>query len=217
MGSLMPSGAVTAPTIEQFSRSAPDRAAFWTWFSEEIAPMGVDGLDDDTLIGQIDAQLRQVHQDLGFELWGPEDGIVHFVISADGLMPLFEEVIELVRSAPDLPGWEIVAFRPRRPVSAKIQALDTVISGDQIWYNFEPEDGRLRLALFIDGDEAGNWDMMCAATGVLLEMALGEFDAATMIARLEYCPLTPEIQSLGLKPLRDLADDVDRFFGTTLN
>lgn len=217
MGSLMPSGAIAAPTIEQFTRSAPNRTAFWTWFSDEIAPMGVDGLDDDKIISQIEAQLRRVHPDLGFELWGPDDGIVHFVISADGLMPLFEEVIELVRSAPDLQGWEIVAFRPRRPVTAKIQARDTVISGDQIWYNFEPDNGRLRLALFIEGDEAGNWDMMCAATGVLLEMALGEFDAATMISRLEYCPLTPEIRDLSLKPLSDLADDVDRYFGTALN
>jgi hypothetical protein len=213
MGRLMPSGAVPAPTIEHFSHSAPNRGAFWAWFSNEIAPKGVDGLDDDSLIGQIDAQLRLVHPDLGFELWGPDDGVVHFVISADGLLPLFEEVIELVRCAPEMSGWEIVAFRPRRPVAAKIQALDTVISGEQVWYDFEPEDGRLRLALFIDGDHSDNWDMMCAATGVLLEMALGEFDAATMIARLEYCPLTPEIRSLGLKPLRDLADDVDRYFG----
>jgi len=217
MGSLMPSGAVAAPTIEQFSRSAPNRAAFWRWFSEEIAPKGADGLDDDTLIGEIDSQLRLVHPDLAFELWGPDDGVVQFVISADGLTPLFDEVIELVRGAPDLWGWEIVAFRPRRPVTARIQAQDTEISGDQIWYNFEPEDGRLRLALFIDGGEVGNWDMMCAATGVLLEMALGEFDAATMISRLEYCPLTPEIQSLGVKPLSYLAEDVDRFFATTLN
>ena len=48
--------------------------------------------------------------------------------------------------------------------------------------------------------------------GVLLEMALGEFDAATLIGRLEYCPLTPEIRALGVRPLRDLAADVDQFF-----
>jgi hypothetical protein len=195
------------------SKAAGD--AFWAWFAETIAPLGVGGLDDDGIVARIDAEFGKLYPDLAFELWGPDDGTVDFVISADGQTLLFQKVLELVRSAPTMPGWRVVAFRPRRSVKARISAMGHQLSGDQIWYHCEPENGRLRVSLFVEDLRDDNWDIMCATSCVLLDMALGEFDAATKIAALEHYPLNDETRTLAPKPLAQLPAELDRYFADT--
>ena len=125
-------GNLTQPSLLKSLRSrskatpAPPKKSgnpFWAWFAETIAPLGVGGLDDDDIVARIDAEFGEAYPDLAFELWGPDDGMVDFVISADGQTPLFQQVLELVRSAPRMPGWRVVAFRPRRSVKARISAM----------------------------------------------------------------------------------------------
>jgi len=192
-------------------------AAFWAWFARTIAPLGAAGLDDDGIVGRIDAEFSKLHPDLAFELWGPDGDTVDFVISADGQTPLFDEVLDLVRSAPAMPGWRVVAFRPRRSVKARVSAMGHQLSGDQIRYRCEPENGRLRVALFVEDLNDDNWDIMCATSCVLLDMALGEFDAATKIAALEHYPLNDETRRLAPKPLAQLPAELDRFFAGTVH
>jgi len=190
---------------------------FWAWFMEVIASLGADGLDQDDIVARIDAEFSKVHPDLAFELWGPDGDMVDFVISADGQTELFSEVLDVVRSAPRIPGWRVVAFRPRRSIRARVSAMGYQLSGDQIWYHAEPEDGRLRVSLFVEDIDDDNWDILCATSCVLLDMALGEFDAATKIAALEHYPLNEETRTLAPKPLAQLPDELDAFFGETLH
>ena len=113
--------------------------------------------------------------------------------------------------------WQVVAFRPRRSVGARIKARDIELSGDQIWYRWEPTADRMRLALFIESLSDENADMMCAASYVLLDMALGEYDAATKIASVEHYPLTAETIGPALRPLRELARDIDQYFAGSIH
>jgi len=191
--------------------------AFWSWFIETIAPLGADGLDQDDIVARIDAEFAKVYPDLAFELWGPDGDMIDFVISADGRTELFDDVLAAVRGAPKVPGWRIVAFRPRRSIRARVSAMGHQLSGDQIWYHCEPEDGRLRVALFVEELNDANWDVLCATSCVLLDMALGEFDAATKIASLEHYPLNDETRVLAPKPLAQLPGELDRFFAATLH
>lgn len=194
------------------ARLKADVAPFWAWFAETIAPMGTEGLDDDGIVARIDAEFSKHYPDLAFELWGPDGDMVDFVISADGQTPLFDEVVDVVRGAPRIPGWRVMAFRPRRSVKARVSAMGHQLSGDQIRYCCEPENGRLRVALFVEDLNEDNWDILCATSCVLLDMALGEFDAATKIAGLEHYPLNDETRRLAPKPLAQLPDELDRFF-----
>lgn len=209
------------PKTQQKQRkasSARSKAAcnpFWAWFAETIAPLGVGGLDDDGIVARIDAEFGKLYPELAFELWGPDGDTVDFVISADGQTPLFQDVLELVRSAPRMPGWRVVAFRPRRSVKARVSAMGHQLSGDQIWYHCEPENGRLRVSLFVEDLRDDNWDILCATSCVLLDMALGEFDAATKIAALEHYPLNDETRTLAPKPLAQLPAELDRYFAAT--
>lgn len=217
-------GNLTQPSLlkplrkQRRASSARAKAAgnpFWNWFAETIAPLGVDGLDDDDIVARIDARFGKMYPDLAFELWGPDDGTVDFVVSADGQTLLFHKVLELVRSAPKMPGWRVLAFRPRRSVKARISAMGHQLSGDQIWYRCEPENGRMRVALFVEDLRADNWDILCATSCVLLDMAVGEFDAATKIAALEHYPLNDETRTLAPKPLAQLPAELDRYFAAT--
>lgn len=198
-------------------RSKAPQNPFWTWFAETIAPLGADGLDEENIVARIDERFRETYPDLAFELWGPDGDMVDFVISADGRTELFSEVLEAVRSAPRIPGWRVVAFRPRRSIRARVTAMGHQLSGDQIWYHCEPEDGRLRVSLFVEELNDDNWDVLCATSCVLLDMALGEFDAATKIAGLEHYPMNEETRTLAPKPLAQLPDELDRFFAETLH
>lgn len=195
----------------------PAQHPFWGWFIRTIAPLGAAGLDEDDIVARIDAEFSKYHPDLAFELWGPDGDTVDFVISADGRTELFGEVLDVVRSAPRIPGWRIVAFRPRRSIRARVSAMGHQLSGDQIWYHCEPEDGRLRVSLFVEDIDDDNWDILCASACVLLDMALGEFDAATKIAALEHYPMNDETRTLAPKPLAQLADEIDRIFAETLH
>ena len=194
------------------ARPKAARNPFWAWFAETIAPLGAAGLDDDGIVARIDAEFSKHYPDLAFELWGPDGDMVDFVISADGQTPLFDAVLDAVRGAPRMPGWRVVAFRPRRSVKARVSAMGHQLSGDQIRYRCEPENGRLRVALFVENLDEDNWDILCATSCVLLDMALGEFDAATKIAALEHYPLNDETRQLAPKPLAQLPDELDRFF-----
>ncbi len=219
-------GNVTQPSLLKASHKQRKASArrpkagvegFWAWFAETIAPLGADGLDQDDIVARIDAEFAKVYPDLAFELWGPDGDMVDFVISADGRTELFTEVLNAVRAAPKIPGWRIVAFRPRRSIRARVSAMGHQLSGDQIWYRCEPEDGRLRIALFVEELNDDNWDVLCATSCVLLDMALGEFDAATKIAALEHYPLNDETRGLAPKPLAQLPGELDRFFAETLH
>ncbi|MCG8548709.1 MAG: hypothetical protein MJE12_31290 [Alphaproteobacteria bacterium] len=218
MGSLtQPRLVGGTPDIKPAVGNDVARRLFWDWFAETIAPDGAARLEDDSTVVEIADRLQSVHPDLSFELWGPEGDAVQFVISADGLLPLFPEVLALVRSAPSMEHWQVVAFRPRRSVGARIKARDIELSGDQIWYRWEPMADRMRLALFIESLSDDNADMMCAASYVLLDMALGEYDAATKIASVEHYPLTSETMGPALRPLRELAQDIDQFFAGSVH
>jgi hypothetical protein len=202
-------------TRKALARSAQD--PFWTWFIDTIAPLGPEGLDEDDIVARIDAEFSKTYPDLAFELWGPDGGEVDFVISADGRTELFAEVLDAVRGAPRIPGWRIVAFRPRRSIRARVSAMGHQLSGDQVWYHCEPEDGRLRVSLFVEDIDDDNWDILCATSCVLLDMALGEFDAATKIASLEHYPMNEETRVLEPKPLAQLPEELDAFFAETLH
>jgi len=219
-------GKVTQPSLLKASRQQrkasarrpnAGAAAFWSWFADTIAPLGADGLDQDDIVARIDAEFAKVYPDLAFELWGPDGDIVDFVISADGRTELFADVLDAVHAAPKIPGWRVVAFRPRRSIRARVSAMGHQLSGDQIWYRCEPEDGRLRVALFVEELTDENWDILCATSCVLLDMALGEFDAATKIAALEHYPLNRETRRLPLKPLAQLPDELDRFYAAAVH
>src|ERR1700733_10250810 len=89
---------------------------FWKWFIKNQEAIYHFEDDQETIFGQLSEKLKAINANLAFE-FSPvrKDGTREFCISADGVKASFPDVIALVEKAPDLPSWEIYAFRQRVP------------------------------------------------------------------------------------------------------
>jgi hypothetical protein len=97
-------------------RERPPPEEFWSWFAANAERMrrthpellvrdpGLRGALDRYQAGLIpEFHAREV------------EGRRQIIISADGDRDLFPAVETLVAAAPDIPGWRVIAFRPREP------------------------------------------------------------------------------------------------------
>ncbi len=65
----------------------------------------------DALLDELQGQIHYVHPELWFEVGGHPRGPRELVVTAEGKVEIFPWVQDLVRAAPRIPGWEIIAFK----------------------------------------------------------------------------------------------------------
>lgn len=201
-------------------RSGEDQSresAFWVWFRENL-PL-LEGFNDqrDLVVERMREQLDLVHHGLTFELGQSSDGTFEFIVSADGVRERFPQVIRLVKAAPGIEGWRVLAFRPRSGTEQELNFAGVRMTSERLWYRLEEEDGAPGLVLFIDGLDEEEEDVVMGAVFIMLDMALGEYDVETKLGFIEPHPLPLNPEQLGLRPFHELPDDIDRFFGDTLH
>src|SRR5262249_46490193 len=122
----------------------PAHVRFWQWFKNNGARLR------DIMYGQDTApredasdELRQAVEEAGEEAVlefgpAPEGGPRSLIVSADGRPERVDAVKDFVASAPELPGWEVVAFRPRMEIG---DSIEIVLEGERVG----PEDIRFRV------------------------------------------------------------------------
>lgn len=120
-----------------------------------------------------------------------------FVISPDGepeLLPVAEKIVAM---APEVPGWEILAARPARPISEfSIESDGRTIQVDPkrwryVLYKFS--DGVFDIVLAQDGLEGVSEAERYAAAFIFLDGALGEARRMHLIRDVEVAAmLSPE-------------------------
>src|SRR5262245_60068648 len=100
-------------------RPDPDQARFWEWFEQNgdrlrTAVFGPQQTARDAALAELGNAIAAVTPGLILEFDGPADARPRrLIVSADGKPEHVEAVKDLVASAPVLPGWQVVAFRPR--------------------------------------------------------------------------------------------------------
>jgi len=87
---------------------------FWNWFQKNEDSIFNFEKDQETIFSNLQSALHKVNQNLTFEFSRVKDNKREFVISADGLKSAFSAVESLFTSAPVLPRWIFIKFRPRR-------------------------------------------------------------------------------------------------------
>ena len=95
--------------------SATQPQNFWVWFQENRGFLESYATNTQAVTRALGGRLQNVDRGLTYELGQAADGVYEFIVSANGIRDVFPEVIRLVRAAPKIEGWRIVAFRPRRP------------------------------------------------------------------------------------------------------
>src|SRR5882724_2507163 len=126
---------------------SPAQQQFWNWFrdnGERLRSLMYSG-DEEARDAAV-AELRQAGEaaapNLVLEVArAASPGEPHSrVVSADGHADRADAVKDFAATAPELPGWKVIAFRPRMPIgdSLEIAIEDERIGPDDIWFRVEP-------------------------------------------------------------------------------
>jgi uncharacterized protein DUF695 len=193
------------------------RARFWEWFrdnGDRLRDLMYGGDQDarEAASAELREAVEPVQPGLVLEFGpSPEGGPRQLVVSADGRPERVNAVKEFVASAPALPGWAVVAFRPRMPIGDSIEIAlggETVGAGD-IWFQVTEDDDGLNLTLHVRGLTPANERLRGLGASLLAEHAVGEGDAMTLLSSLRVAALPADPAAAGLRPFRDLVGVFD--------
>ena len=159
---------------------------FWKWFLHHEAALLNFEANQETTFDQLSAALSQVDPDLTFE-FGPPKPKREFVISAGGLKRAFPAVVALTGAAPDLPHWQVTAFRPRRNPLTLIELGGVHVDPKHVHFSLLDNGEKAGVHLFIPGYVKK--DIRYGQIGyLLLDEALGEFDVESRLGLIKMLP-----------------------------
>lgn len=193
---------------------ATQQQNFWTWFEGNRDFMTGYASNTSAVTQAVGRRLQNVDRGLTYEMGQAADGVYEFIVSANGVRDVFPEVIKLVKAAPEIEGWRIIAFRPRRPdaLQSKLEYAGFSVSGSDVWYRSEEAGDHFNLTVLVKGLDGDNEKKAIGAAFIMLDLALGEFDVATKLRSINFGALPPDPESQGLKPLNELPREVDARF-----
>jgi hypothetical protein len=142
-------------------------------------------------VGQV---FEAAYPGLTWEISPSKSGPWLFCVSTDGNRELFPRVQQAVAAAPAIPGWSVQAFRPRGSLNAVLEMGGRKLGYDDIWCSVERQRSGLAVTLWIRGLDQQADQALGGAALVLLDNAVGEYDAVTKIGQLNRGPLPPDPQ-----------------------
>ncbi len=195
------------------------RSRFWQWFQAngERLRAVVYG-PEEAEREAASAELREAVEaaepaepGLVLEFGGPlELKPRQLIVSADGKPERVDAVKDFVASAPALPGWQLVAFRPRMDTDGFVIDLQGERVGpDDVWFRVADGDAGLALTLYVRGLTRANERTRGLGASLLAEHTVGERDVLTMLGSFDVKPLPKAPDASGLRPLRELAGVFD--------
>ena len=138
-----------------------------------------------------------------------------FVVSADGAIESFAAARQLVAAAPDLPGWSVLALRPRRAAPARVDGPGVSLDFARLRFAYGLANDRMVAMALIEGETPQDRHEAQFLARRLVADLLGEEDYAYWIAdtRLvsyeDWLAVTPGGRSW---PMRELATRFDAIF-----
>ena len=197
-----------AATLVGGQVSAKGEKVFWDWFSKNEVRLFHFEQDQERIFDELAEQLNLINPDLTFEFGPVSDEKREFVISAGGIKAAFPAIEALYATAPPLPRWTWVKFRPRRAELRDLIYGDTTINADDVHYMLAKDGDRIGIVLFFDGYSKQE-DATFGPIGYLfLDEALGEFTVETEVGFIEFQNRESKYFSRA-RPLRELADHFD--------
>lgn len=196
--------------IKRLFQKKDQVALFWQWF--EGSEQAYHNLPEDqleNLFDQLERKLHKVNKELVFEFSAElVSGKREFIISADGLEEAFPSVIELVDRAPELKGFDIIAFKQPSQEECGISIDGITLTSEQVYFDYlyNPETELVDLKFFIEDFDPNNmaYDQ---AVFIMMDSVLGEYDAATKVDSIELQKLR---EKEGLYPIMELRKKVFR-------
>ena len=157
---------------------------FWRWFEKNQEMLYNFENDRNQAFHKLKTALSKVHPDLTFEFGPDVNGVRDFVISAGGLREAFPVVKSLYESAPPMPRWNFIAFRPRRaPMPLKMN--DITIEPSNLEIALEPDGVKPGFNVFVKDYEESKRDLYLHLVFLMLDQAIGEYDMTMKVGFIE--------------------------------
>lgn len=190
--------------------SSADVDQFWQWFAGNDNRLFHFERDREQTFNALAAALNEVDPDLTFEFGPVRDGRRDFVISAGGIKRGFDAVQRLAAAAPTSRRWQVIPFRPRRPIGNVIEFDGVRVDPASVEYSLLSSKTAVGLYLFIPGYTEG--DSRFGQSGyLLLDEALGEYDVETKLGLVKM--FAPEAVTDGPRyPLVELPRHFDEVY-----
>ncbi|HMF40296.1 MAG TPA: hypothetical protein VKQ32_06365 [Polyangia bacterium] len=196
----------SAPTSTRATPpSEADIATFWAWFQKNAAALRADQNLRRTM-GTISDELEKLDAGVIAEI-GELRESRELVISADGKRALFPAVQQIYSARPQVPGWTIVAFRQRaKPMVIEMNGKRLDPKSMKV---VAARDGdKLDIEVFVPGFTT--LEDLGAASFVVLDHLLGEYDMETKIGGIEWAAI--EKAPASAHPLAELPALLDKTF-----
>ncbi|MDX2013589.1 MAG: hypothetical protein SFW67_25575 [Myxococcaceae bacterium] len=130
-------------------------------------------------------------------------------MSANGSVAQFPCVEALVKEAPPLREWKVVAFRQRRPMDWSLDLAGVRLTAAQLAFRETGRhDGKVDLEVLVPGYSPSDEDRVLEALFAYLDALVGERDVEQKIGAIELVPDQGRA-SPPSRPLTDLPQLVD--------
>jgi hypothetical protein len=192
-----------------FSFGKSKEEKFWGWFAANADKLAQVKDGSEPVVKATGRAIDAYNRELAWTV-GNGEGRHLFIISAEGIAANIPIVKRLVDAAPAIPGWQVIAFRPRDPEVERVQVNNITVALDDVFFSEiddEPDDSHLHLRFFVSGLDANDPDPHCHGVFLLLDTVIGEYDVMTKLGALDFAPIT-EVDGRQ-RPLRDLVALVD--------
>jgi hypothetical protein len=192
-------------------RSSPP--AFWQWLAANTGRIqSTPRPRMASVMGEVSAAFKKSFPTPVWEITPATSPPWVFCVSADGDRAAFPAVEAAVRAAPPIAGWVIQRFRARGSLTAAIDMGGRKLGSDDIWCGVRPQPGGIDLTLHIRGLTSENDQALGGAAVLLLDNAIGEYDAVMKVRQLHRAPLPAlnPVQTSAFFPLAQLPAFLDR-------
>lgn len=163
---------------------------FWSWFlSEQHSFFTVIQKKDGQLIhnrflDKIVPRLHALNPRFYCETGMTDDTTAELVVSAEGDIPTFVFVEELIAAAPTLPNWKFTALKPSTGIRMSIKLNGTPFDSDTIRFFYDEEPGypdEINLTIIHEDFSEDNKNTITQGCLLYMDALLGELNAATLI------------------------------------
>ena len=164
---------------------------FWDWFKvNEAKYFFLNQINDDNekerLLDDFLSHLHEYCNQLFFEVGGHPNEKQDLIITAEGDTDFFDEVENLVKKAPQLEYWNVLAFKPVR--EDYITEYNNIKLDPKTMYfiplnNNDPK--QIGLRIYIDNYTSSNKEDFLTATYLVLDNIVGEKSNALDIGYME--------------------------------
>ena len=133
------------------------------------------------------------------------------IITANWVKDLFPVVEDIVRRAPNIPGWTITAFRQRGLVPDNVEIEGVTYEMERFFFVPYTDGFELDVQVCIPGYEE---ETERAAASSMINLLLGEYDSLIKVRRY-YFDTIEGMDEDDLYPLSELPAVVDHFTNRT--